>query len=170
VNVLQTDATAAQLATAIADGPHTYQLTATNPAGQQSLSGLGNLFVDTIAPVAGLRLSGTKLIGRRIQARVAYRDLPPAGLPSTDASGVASVTIGWGRSTPVRIRRGVTRVDHTFLRPGRYTVTITATDKAGNVTRVAVKLEIKKQKPKPKPKPKPGKRHGPVQTQPGRRR
>ena len=162
VMVVHTDATSAQSPTPIGDGPHSYQLTATNPAGQQSQSGVGSLFVDTTPPVAGLTLSGVKEIKRRIQARLAYGDLPPSGQPSTYASGVASVTLRWGDGTQSQIKRGVTRVAHSYARPGHYSVTITVSDKAGNITRATVKLKIKKPKPKPKPG-KPGSHHGPRQ-------
>jgi hypothetical protein len=58
----------------------------------------------------------------------------------------------------------MTRVAHSYARPGDYAVTITVTDKAGNITRATVKLKVKKPKPKPKPKPgKPGPHHGPRQ-------
>ena len=79
------------------------------------------------------------------------KDQPPVGAPAADASGVAKVTVNWGdRTKLVALRLGNHRSFHTYLKPGRYAVTVTVTDKAGNRTRTVTTVKVK---PKPKPKP-----------------
>jgi hypothetical protein len=151
VDAVHTDATSAQVPSPLPDGPHRYLVTAANPAGQQSQTGVGHVFVDTTPPVASLALNRVRLIGRRVQARLAYQDLPQAGEPAGDASGVLSVSVRWGDGTVSQIRRGRHRIAHIYLRPRRYTVTLVVTDRSGNVTRSVVHIRIKKPKPKPKP-------------------
>lgn len=149
-----TGATSTQVPSPLPDGPHSYQIVATNPAGQQSQTGLGTVFVDTTPPVAALRLSGKPVVGGVVRARLGYRDLPPVGSPAADASGVASVKLSWGRRAVVTIRPGERRAGHVFARPGRYVVTLTVTDRAGNVTRATVRVNVTKPKPGSKPKSK----------------
>lgn len=154
----QTTATALPSPSPLGDGRHTYQVTATNPAGQQSQTGVGVLFVDTTPPVARLALRGKRRVGRAVRARLSYADLPPALAPPAAASGVARVTVRWGDGTATTIRRHGRFATHRYSRARTYTVVLVVTDRAGNSTRVAARLKILKPAQKPKPKP-PGKRH-----------
>jgi len=109
------------------------------------------VFVDTVPPRATWKLHGTAIVNTREQLRVNYRDLPPAGLPRSAASGVAAVYVNWGdRSRRARIRR--TTASHVYTRIRTYTISLTITDRAGNVTVIAHKLRIRA-------KPKPSKHH-----------
>jgi hypothetical protein len=150
--VAQTGATSIQVPGPLSDGPHSYQIGAVNPAGQQNQTGVGTVFVDTTPPVAVLRLSPRPPVGKPVQARLGYHDLPPAGSPPGDASGVRSVKLSWGNRTVVTIPLGQRRTAHVFARPGRYLVTLTVTDRAGNVTVTKLRLRVTKPRPKPKPK------------------
>jgi hypothetical protein len=73
---------------------------------------------------------------------VSYVDLPPAGAPPSDASGVAKVLIRWGDGTTVSLKPGRHLADHAYRRTGRYRITLVVADRAGNRTRVILKLRI----------------------------
>ena len=151
----QTTATQMVAPAPLANGRHTYQLSAVNLAGVTTNSPVATVFVDTVPPRATWRLSGTSIVNTREQLRVNYVDPPPAGLPKSDASGVSTVYVNWGDHSPrARIRR--TTASHVYTRIRTYTITITLTDRAGNRTVIVHKLKIKA-KPKPK-KHKKGKR------------
>ena len=66
---------------ALADGPHSWRVTATNPAGLTSTSKAARVFVDTVAPHAVRRVRQAAA-GRRGRPRCgcSTRDAPPAGL------------------------------------------------------------------------------------------
>jgi hypothetical protein len=144
----QTTATRMVPPAPLADGRHSYQLSAVNLAGATTNAATATVFVDTVAPRAIWKLRGTSVVNTRERLRVAYSDPPPAGLPSSAASGVASVYVNWGdRSPRARIRR--TTASHVYERIRTYTITITLTDRAGNRTVIIHKLKIRA-KPKPK--------------------
>jgi hypothetical protein len=138
----------------LANGRHSYQLTAVNLAGLITAATPATIFVDTVPPKATLKLSGTSIVNTRESLRVAYTDPPPRGLPKADASGVDTVMVRWGDGSPqARIRR--TTASHVYTRVRTYTLRLTLRDRAGNTTVITHKITIK-----PKPKPKRKKRHG----------
>ncbi len=140
---------------ALANGRHSYQLTAVNLAGLGTAATPATIFVDTVSPTATLKLSGRSIVNRRESLRVAYTDPPPPGLPKADASGVSTVYVRWGDGSPkARIRR--TTASHVYKRIRTYTITLTITDRAGNATVVTHKIKIKS-KPKPQRKRRRGK-------------
>jgi hypothetical protein len=148
----QTTATQMVAPAPLPNGRHVYQLSAINRAGVSTNSPAATVFVDTVPPRATWKLRGTPIVKNREQLRVSYADPPPPGLPTSAASGVATVFVNWGdRSPRARIRR--TTAAHVYTRIRTYTITITLTDRAGNRTVIVHKLKIKA-KPKPKPKPK----------------
>jgi hypothetical protein len=139
----------------LSNGRHSYQLTAVNLAGLITAATPATIFVDTIRPKATLKLSGTSIVNTRESLRVAYTDPPPPGLPKTAASGVATVDVKWGDGSPkARIRR--TTASHVYTRIRTYTIRLTVTDRAGNITVITHKIKVKA-KPKPKRKHKHGK-------------
>jgi hypothetical protein len=142
----------------LTNGRHTYQLTASNLAGLSTPATPATIFVDTVAPTATLKLSGTSIVNTRELMRVAYTDPPPPGLPSTAASGVSTVYVKWGDGSPsVRIRR--TTASHVYARTRTYTITLVLKDRAGNRTVITHKITVKaKPKPKRKHKHRKGKR------------
>lgn len=151
--VAQTRATSLVVPSPVADGPHSWFVTATNPAGETATTRTATLFVDTVAPAAQLAFSGTKLIGRPVNTFLTYTDPPPPGEPVTDASGVASAVVHWGDGTSSRLHLRWHRSFHTYSRPGTYAITAVVTDRAGNVGRAALRVRILKPKPKKKRSP-----------------
>ena len=179
--VAQTNSTAVRVPSTVADGQHGWQVSGANPAGQSTQSGMATVFVDTVPPTAAMTLYGRPLIRTKLHVYVTYADLPAAGEPRSDASGVSSVVLRWGDGTTVPMALGFHRSFHTYTRAGLYVISLLVTDRAGNVTRHVIPVRIAKPKPKRKPKrstPKRGanKRHaqrarsGPARAQPGRLR
>jgi len=142
VQVGQTGGGSLRVTTPLADGPHSWQVTATNPAGLTGVSKIARIFVDTVPPLLSVTESGPRRAGSRETLRLKYRDAPPAGLPSADASGVAKITIRWGDGAVARVKPGTHRVPHVYRRPGRYKITVTVADRAGNQTTVVRHLKI----------------------------
>ncbi len=140
----QTGGDTLQVPSPLTDGPHVWSVTARNPAGLTSGSRSARVFVDTVAPKLRATLSGARRPGARLTLRLTYRDLPPAGLPSRDASGVASLTIHWGDGTTTTVKPGTHRIVHSYRRAGRDKITITVLDRAGNRTSVVKRVKIAK--------------------------
>jgi hypothetical protein len=65
-------------------------------------------------------------------------DAPPP-LPSSAASGIASVTVSWGDGTSSTVVHGAV---HVYPRAGRFALSVTAVDRAGNLTRLVRHLRI----------------------------
>jgi hypothetical protein len=149
VPIDQTYGTVVRTPAPVADGRHTWEVTATNQAGLTTAARLATVFVDTVHPLATLRLSGRRTVGLRQTIAVTRSDPPPPGAASTAASGLASTVVRWGDGARVQIGR---TARHTFKRARTYTVTVTVTDRAGNRTVVTRKLTIKPKPKKPKPK------------------
>jgi hypothetical protein len=136
----------------VADGRHTWEVTATNQAGLTTSARVATVFVDTVAPTVAVKLAGRRTVGLRQTIAVTRSDRPPPGAASTAASGLASTVVRWGDGTRVQIGH---TARHTFKRARTYTVTVTVTDRAGNRMVVTRKLTIKpKRKKKPKTKKK----------------
>ncbi len=149
VVIAQTSATAIRPPAPVADGRHTWLVSATNQAGLTTTAPrAGTVFVDTVAPRVRIRITGRRTVGSQQSIAVTRSDPPPPGAPSTDASGLARTQLSWGAGPRIAIGH-VAR--HTYTRARTYTVTVTATDRAGNRTVVTRTLTIR---PKPKPKPK----------------
>jgi len=142
--ITQTAATATAAPAPLPDGRHTWDVVAANPAGQQRATKSASVFIDTVAPTVKLKLRGSPLVARIVRARVAYADPPPVGEPLSDASGVARIVIRWGDGTSTRVRVGAHVSAHVYGRSGHYRITVLVSDRAGNVTRVSVRLKIRK--------------------------
>jgi hypothetical protein len=157
-----TGADALAVPSPLPDGPHSWSVTAANPAALSSGTKTARVFVDTIAPRLSARLSGLRHVGSGLTLRLSYRDAPPGGQPGSDASGVASVTIRWGDGTVTHVKPGTHRIIHRYRRAGRHAVTVAIVDRAANKTTVVRKVKIAKSKAKPPAKGNsaPGKRHG----------
>ncbi len=139
----------------LADGPHSWEVVATNPVGQQSISQTSTVWVDVVRPAAKLSLGGRKRVGSELHASVTYTDAPPPGR-ANQASGIADVFIDWGDKHHFHITHGKY---HAYSRAGRYTLRIVVTDRAGNSTTIKQTIKVA---PKPKPKPKPKKKKKPT--------
>jgi hypothetical protein len=179
----QTYSTSLRVPSPLPDGPHSWQVMGTNPAGQQSQARPAAVFVDTVAPLAAVRVFGRPQVGSKLHVFATYADLPPSGEPRSDASGVAKVFVRWGDGTVMALRLGSHRAYHAYRRPGRYVISLTVSDKAGHVTQELVRIKVSKPgqkstgghgkptptKPATKPTPtKPGTKSG--TTKPGTKR
>jgi hypothetical protein len=135
--VLQTTRTAVRAPT-LSQGPHVWLLTATNQAGLTSQTRAVSVFVDSYRPAVQLRLTGSERAKSALRLSLRYSDQPP-GLPLADGSGIALVTVSWGDGNSATIHHGAL---HTYARPGRYRLTVTVTDRAGNRTTLSRVLGI----------------------------
>lgn len=144
---------------ALSDGRHSYQVTSINQAGLATAARPAAVFVDTVAPGLSVRIRGSRRVGGRLRLTAKHRDRPPAGLPRSAASGVARVTVRWGDGTRSKHTRRAT-VTHAYRRRRRYTITVTATDRAGNRRVVRRRIAIgRKRRPGRSPQtPAPGRR------------
>ncbi|MBB4664735.1 hypothetical protein [Conexibacter arvalis] len=143
VEVVTTPRSSFRLRTPVADGLHSWSVTAVDRRGQTLTAPAGTFRVDTVAPTARARLTGAKRPGSSLRLTLRPSDPPPpvaAGAAPAKTSGVASVIVDWGdRSRRERVKRGAR---HAYARAGRYTIRITVADKAGNkaVVRQVVKI------------------------------
>lgn len=141
--VITTPRSSFRLRTPVADGVHTWTVTAVDRRGQTLTSSPGQFRVDTLAPTTTTRLSGARRPGATLKLTLRPRDLPPTpakGAKPARTSGVASVIVDWGdKSRRERVRLGA---QHVYARSGRYTIRVTVADKAGNkaVVRQVVKI------------------------------
>jgi hypothetical protein len=122
-------------ATPLPDGTHPWRVVATDRRGQAVASKVRYLRVDATAPQieATLRRGGGRTL--RVTARVA-----DGSLAAPTGSGVRTVEVLWGDG-----RRSTGRkLTHRYRRGGEYTVTVRATDKAGNVGTYVEKVRIKR--------------------------
>jgi hypothetical protein len=142
IPVAQAGGTSVAIPGAVPDGPHTWRVTSSDPAGLTSSTKAARVFVDTVRPRARLTASGARRVGSAIRTDFTYRDLPPRGKPARDASGVAKLVLEWGDGTVLRVHLGAHRELHVYRRPGRYRVALFVTDKAGNTTELVTTLKI----------------------------
>lgn len=138
-----TSSTATQ-APPLNDGPHTWQVVATNPAGQQSQAPAATVFVDTAPPIGVLKVRRRVVAGAKLRATVKWVDRPPQGELGASASGVAKVVIRWGDGTLLRVRGARHSFSHVYRKPGRYRITVNVTDRAGNITHVVKFVKVVK--------------------------
>jgi PKD domain len=137
--IADTTATEALSPVALAQGRHTWQVTAVNLAGLTSSSKQATLFVDSLAPAVTLRVSGGRHVGSVMRAAVQATDAH-RGVPHAADSGVSSVRLSWSRGSKAStITRGAS---HVYTKRGTYRVTVTATDRAGNRTVRTRKVKI----------------------------
>ena len=147
----QTQSTSLVPPAPLLNGRQSYQVTAANAAGLTSTTAPATVFVDTVAPKGSLKFSGTDVIHKPVRLRVTYSDTPPAGQPRSAASGVKTVTVKWGDGTrAARIPRN--SAAHIYTRRRTFTVVVTVTDRAGNVTVVKHRLTIRLKAPAAKKK------------------
>ena len=121
---------------ALGEGTHTVRVESFDRAGQTVSSSIGNLKIDTTPPILAVKLlgSGSNLTvsGTATEAK------PPKG------SGLASVKVNFGDGSPsVTVGSSLFKLKHRSLRGGRLTVTVTATDAAGNRSVFVGKVKVK---------------------------
>ncbi len=146
--VAQTYASSAVPAAPLPDGRHSWQVVSTNPAGQQSRTKVASVFIDTVPPRVKIRLPRLGQTGARFATTVTYSDPPPPGEPRSDASGVAKVLVKWGDGKSTKVKLHTHPASHVYGHSGRYKITVTVTDKAGNVTKLTTTVRVLKTLPK----------------------
>jgi len=119
---------------ALGEGTHTLRVESFDRAGQAVSSSLGKLKIDTTAPILAVKLRGSgssvTVSGTATEAK------PPKG------SGLSSVKVNFGDGSPsVTVKSSVFKLKHRSLRGGPLTVTVTATDAAGNRSVFAGKVK-----------------------------
>lgn len=134
----------------LAQGRHTWSVTATNPAGLSRTMRSAKVFVDTIAPRVRVRLAGKRTLGSAIRLIVRYTDAP-SGTPRSDTSGIKEVRVKWGDRKSARYGRPAGK-SHVYAKPGTYRITVIVTDRAQNKTQVKTRVRIEKPVKKPKAK------------------
>lgn len=129
--------------TRLAQGAHTWQVTALDRRGQQFAARASTVRIDSVGAFVRARLIGARHAGGTLRLLVQATDTPTgtarraAGVVT---SGVRQIVVDWGDgSAPERIRRGT---QHAYARAGRFTLRITVTDRAGNRTLVIQTLRI----------------------------
>jgi hypothetical protein len=129
--------------TPLAQGAHTWQVTALDRRGQQFAARPSTVKVDSVAAFVRARLTGARHAGGMLRLLVQATDTPTgtarraAGVVT---SGVREIVVDWGDgSERERIRNGT---QHAYARTGRFTLRVTVTDRAGNRTLVRQPLRI----------------------------
>jgi hypothetical protein len=127
----------------LAQGAHTWQVTALDRRGQQFAARASAVKVDSVPAFVRARLSGGRHAGALLRLAVQATDTPTgtarkaAGVAT---SGVREIHVDWGDGSPrARIARGA---QHAYARPGRYLLRIFVADRAGNRTLVRQRLTI----------------------------
>jgi hypothetical protein len=135
----------------IPEGIHRWRVIATDRRGQTNTTRLRQLLIDGTPPSVRVTISGRRKAGNALRFAVHATD-PPAARRRRNAtaaqrrsSGVAFVRFDFGDNTPRVL--GSTLV-HAFRR-GRFTVTITAVDRAGNRNVVTKRIRIRGATPAP---------------------
>jgi hypothetical protein len=103
----------------IPDGDHRWRLVTIDSRGQETISHDRFLRIDTHRPKVALR---TRRSGSLVKFTVVVRDV----------SGADSIVIDFGDGTRGRVPPSTGKITHRYRRGGRYAVTATVRDKAGN--------------------------------------
>jgi hypothetical protein len=129
----------------LAQGVHTWQVTALDRRGQSYAAPAATVKVDSVAPFALARLSGPQQAGARLKLTLRALDTATGTAtptPGIATSGVRQVVVDWGdRSARQSILHGA---EHAYRRAGRYTLRIVVVDGAGNRTTLTAHLRIGK--------------------------
>jgi hypothetical protein len=131
--VAQTQLTKTTLpAGGVPQGIHTFQIIGTDRRGQATSTKSVRLKVDTLAPRVSFRVSRS---GRLVSVKAKATDTKSGGRPS----GIAGVRVNFGDGA---VAIG-TRAVHAYHRGGKFTVRLTATDRAGNATVVRRTVRVR---------------------------
>ena len=136
--VAQTQQTSFTLPSPLADGPHSWQVTATNAVGQSSTMAAAQVWIDATPPTVSIGLTGIPRVGSPVSVSVSASDTPPGGTPD-GASGLARGRLDFGDGTIVPTLAGTA---HTYARPGSYLVGETVEDRAGNAVVASTRVRI----------------------------
>lgn len=115
------------------DGEHKYRIFATDRRGQVAATPTRTVRIDGSAPELSFR---TRRRGAVASVTVKANDVVP---PGGRASGVAVVRIDFGDGVRVARRRA----SHRYGRKGRFTIRVSATDRAGNATVETKRIRVR---------------------------
>jgi len=101
----------------IADGRHRWSVTATDSLGRHSTSQTRRLLIDAATPVLRISVAGPRSAGTALRFRVTLAAI----------SGLRRVAIAFGDGARV----DASIATHAYAAAGTYTITVTATDRAG---------------------------------------
>jgi hypothetical protein len=141
VVVATTTSDAVRSSVPLSQGRHVWQVTAVNRAGLTNISPTATVFVDSIPPRVTIKHSGGKHVGSPLRLRISDTDIP-RGMARSVASGVASIEVKWGDGKSTKVRVSAHTASHAYTRRGRFTVTVTVNDKAGNKTIKKIKIKV----------------------------
>ncbi|HEY7966220.1 MAG TPA: PKD domain-containing protein [Solirubrobacteraceae bacterium] len=127
--VATTTATSWQPAAPIADGRHSWSVTAIDSLGRRRDSATRRLLVDAATPALRIFLAGRRTAGTTLRFRVSVSAI----------SGVRSVSIAFGDGG----RAAAAIASHAYGAAGAYTITVTATDRAGVVASAQEQVHIR---------------------------
>jgi hypothetical protein len=136
--VAQTTATAVRVPGTVAQGRHVWSVTAINQAGGGTVARSATVFVDSLAPVVSVRVTGPRRPKGLLHVYVHAHDTRP-GLPSSRVSGVNTVQVRWGDGAKTSTHHSAT---HAYRRRRTFTLTVVVTDRAGNRTAIHKKIRI----------------------------
>jgi hypothetical protein len=115
----------------LAEGRHSWRVTAIDQRGQTTQSREAFVRVDSRKPSVRVTVSGKRKRGQPLKISVRASD--------RRGSGVRSVQVRYGDGGRTTLRRSV----HRYGR-GKFTLTVRVSDRAGNVARKSVRLRIRK--------------------------
>lgn len=140
VSIGETQDTRFVPANPVPDGVHRVRIVATDRRGQTAVTRTSTLRVDSTSPRVTFTVKGTRKAGRLLKLAFRAGDVAtPAG-----ASGMRYVRVDFGDGTPrLTIARNRGTVAHRFRR-GRFTVRVSATDRAGNAIAITRRLTVRK--------------------------
>ena len=121
----------------VPDGMHSWKVIATDRRGQSATAPARPLRIDTLAPELTFSVTGAKRKGKPVTVRVKVAD---GSLATPAGSGVKLVRIAFGDGSFVLGRTGV----HRYAKGGAVTVTVAASDVAGNGVTLTKRITIKK--------------------------
>jgi hypothetical protein len=115
----------------VKSGRHTFRVDAVDRAGQVTGSHTRTLRVDALAPRLSFKVSGSRRAHGFVSVTVKAKD--------RGGSGLDHVTVAYGDRSSTHAARS----RHAYRRSGRYTLKVSAVDRAGNVARRSVRLRIR---------------------------
>jgi hypothetical protein len=132
--VAQTQATKGTIpAGAVPEGLHTWRVVATDRRGQSVTTAVKPLKIDTLGPTVSFSVKRSQRVAK-VTAKAG--DVVP---PSGKASGIQFVRIDWGDGSAFAQARSAS---HAYRHTGAFTVRVSATDGAGNVTVAERRIHI----------------------------
>jgi len=129
----------------LAQGAHTWQVVALDHRGQQYAAKPASVKIDSVPAFVRARLSGPRRALATLRLAVTATDTPTGTARKAvgvATSGVAQILVDWGDRTPAQLIRS--GAQHIYARPGRYTLRVLVTDRAGNKSTFRQSLKLAK--------------------------